>query len=249
LTGVAKNLMNPAAPQRGLRPARAGKAGRKRPQRADGRQSPSYGARTAMAQNSGKPLLLTIGHSNHAMPQFASLLGRHGVTAVADVRSRPVSRFRPQFNRAMLAESLRQYGIQYSFLGRELGARRSEPESYREGKARYDLIAHLPAFRQGLDSLRAGITAHRTVILCAEKDPVTCHRTVLVCRHLRADPIDIRHILADGSLETMEQAETRLLEAVEVPAEHLFRPRSELIELAYDIQGDRLAFTAQTPPR
>jgi uncharacterized protein (DUF488 family) len=196
-----------------------------------------------MPQDSEKPLLLTIGHSNHPMPQFLSLLARHGVTAVADVRSHPVSRFHPQFNRATLAESLRQSGIQYSFLGRELGARRPEPESYREGKAHYDLIARLPAFRRGLDRLRAGITAHRIAVLCAEKDPITCHRTVLVCRHLRADPIDMRHILADGSLETMEEAEARLLEVVQVPAEQLFHPRSELIELAYDIQGERLAFT------
>jgi hypothetical protein len=61
--------------------------------------------------------------------------------------------------------------------------------------------------------------------------------------------MDIRHILEDGSIETMEQAETRLLEAVKVPTEHLFRPRSELIEHAYDLQGERIAFTeSDTPP-
>jgi len=198
--------------------------------------------------NGTKPCLFTIGHSDHEMPEFVSLLARHGVTTNADVRSQPYSRFHGQFNREILAEVLKLAGIQYVFLGRELGARRSERESYHEKQARYDLIAKLPAFREGLDRLRRGLASHRIALLCAEKDPITCHRTVLVCRHLRADPIDIRHILDDGSIETMDQAEIRLLEAVKVPTEHLFCPRSERIEHAYDLQGERIAFTESDAP-
>lgn len=198
--------------------------------------------------NCARPCLFTIGHSDHEMPVFVAILARHGVTAVADVRSHPYSRFHGQFNRETMAELLKRSGIQYVFLGRELGARRSEKESYHERQARYDLIARLPAFREGLDRLRRGVHTHRIALVCAEKDPITCHRTVLVCRHLRADPIDIRHILGNGSVETMDQIETRLLEAAKLPAEHLFRPRSELIEHAYDLQGERIAFTESDSP-
>jgi uncharacterized protein (DUF488 family) len=176
------------------------------------------------------------------MPEFLGLLARHSVTAVADVRSQPYSRFHSQFNRESLAAALARAGIRYVFLGRELGARRCEPESYVERRARYDRIAQLPAFRQGLERVRRGLATHRIALLCAEKDPIMCHRTVLVCRHLRKDPIEIRHILEDGSIETMDQAETRLIEAARMPAEHLFCPRAELIEYAYDIQGERIAF-------
>lgn len=193
--------------------------------------------------NSTDTCLFTIGHSNHEMSEFVSLLTRHGITAIADVRSHPYSRFHGQFNREVLAECLNRAEIQYVFLGRELGARRSERESYRENQARYDLIARLPAFREGLSRLRRGLITHRIALLCAEKDPITCHRTVLVCRHLRSEPIRIQHILDDGSIETMEQAEARLLEAVKLPSEHLFRPRSELIEEAYDMQAERIAYT------
>ena len=42
--------------------------------------------------------ILTIGHSNHTLERFLGLLARHRVTAVADVRSAPYSRFRPHFN-------------------------------------------------------------------------------------------------------------------------------------------------------
>ena len=43
--------------------------------------------------------IFTVGHSTHAAEAFAALLRTHGVTAVADVRSAPWSRFNPQFNR------------------------------------------------------------------------------------------------------------------------------------------------------
>lgn len=198
--------------------------------------------------NDAKLCLFTIGHSDHEMPEFFSLLAQHGVNAIADVRSQPYSRFHAQFNRETFAELLKRAGIQYVFLGRELGARRSERQSYQGNQARYDLISQLPAFRDGLDRLRRGMATHRIALLCAEKDPLTCHRTVLVCRHLRSDPIVIRHILEDGSIETTEQAESRLLELVGLPPTHLFKSRSELIEQAYDLQAERIAYKeAETP--
>ena len=39
------------------------------------------------------PRVLTIGHSNHPLERFLALLSKHGVTAVADVRWTPYSRF------------------------------------------------------------------------------------------------------------------------------------------------------------
>ncbi len=68
-----------------------------------------------------KPSLFTIGHSNHEMTAFVSLLTRHGVNAIADVRSHPYSRFHGQFNRETLRMRLKLAGIQYVYLGRELG--------------------------------------------------------------------------------------------------------------------------------
>jgi uncharacterized protein (DUF488 family) len=189
------------------------------------------------------PTLLTIGHSDHEMTEFLLLLARHGVTAVADVRSQPYSRFHSQFNRELLADSLKRADMQYVFLGRELGARRTERESYCNGQARYDLIARLPAFREGMDRIRKGVASHRIALLCAEKDPITCHRAILVCRHLRTDPIQILHILEDGSVETTDQTESRLLDVLGIPQSDLFRTRTELVEQAYDRQAERIAFT------
>jgi uncharacterized protein (DUF488 family) len=192
--------------------------------------------------------LFTIGHSDHELDHFLSLLRAHAIDAVADVRSHPYSRFHEQFNREGFASALKRAGIKYVFLGDELGARRIERESYVEKQARYELISKLPAFHEGLRRLRQGLAAHRVSLLCAEKDPITCHRMVLVCRPLRREAIDIQHILADGALETTEQAEMRLLDEVGLPQEDLFSTRAELIERAYDLQAERIAYVEPETP-
>src|SRR5262245_40741137 len=50
--------------------------------------------------------LLTIGHSNLTADRFVALLKDAGVTAVADVRSVPFSRWCPWFSGKALAERL-----------------------------------------------------------------------------------------------------------------------------------------------
>jgi uncharacterized protein (DUF488 family) len=188
--------------------------------------------------------LFTIGHSTHPLELFLSFLTSHHITTVADVRSSPYSRFNPQFNRENLAKSLEAVGVRYVFVGLELGARRSEPECYVGGKARYDLIAQSPLFLQGLDRVRRGIESFRVALLCAEKDPLTCHRAILVARHLRKDAGPIMHIADDGRLETQDEAEFRLLELCGLATDNLFQTREELVEQAYDMQGDRIAYVS-----
>jgi len=193
-------------------------------------------------QNSPAPTLFTIGHSDHRLSEFLSLLNRHGIDTIADVRSQPYSKFHPQFNRETLAGALKRVGVEYAFLGRELGARRSEPESYRDGQARYELIQRLPAFQSGLVWIREHASSRRIALLCAEKDPLTCHRTILVCRHLRSSSLSINHVLEDGTVETTEQAESRLLDLVGLPPAHLFCSKADLTEQAYDLQAQRIAY-------
>lgn len=191
-----------------------------------------------------RPSLFTVGHSDHDIGRLLELLRQYRVDAVADVRSQPYSRHQPQFNRERLAESLREISVRYVFLGRELGARRSEREGYDGQCARYDLIRRLPAFREGLSRLRKGVESSRIALLCAERDPLTCHRMILVCREFKALPIDIFHIREDGLCETTEAVETRLLRMWRLHDSDLFSDRSALIELAYDKQAGRIAYVA-----
>jgi uncharacterized protein (DUF488 family) len=61
--------------------------------------------------------LYTIGHSNHSPDTFLALLRQHGITALADVRSHPYSRYLPHFTQADLKVLLAEAGIHYVFLG------------------------------------------------------------------------------------------------------------------------------------
>ena len=188
-------------------------------------------------------VLFTIGHSTHPAERVLGLLGQHGVTAVADVRSRPYSRMNPQFNREAFTALLKAAGIAYVFLGRELGARTEDRNCYVEGKVQYGLLAQTELFRAGLDRLILGMASHRVALMCAEKDPLTCHRTILVSRHLAARGVAVEHILEGGRLESHDAALSRLLSELGLPEHDLFRGREEIVEEAYAKRGAHIAYS------
>ncbi|GAB4461151.1 MAG: hypothetical protein OHK0037_09650 [Elainellaceae cyanobacterium] len=156
--------------------------------------------------------LYTIGHSNHSPDAFLALLRQHGITALADVRSHPYSRYLPHFTQPALKSLLDEAEIHYVFLGKELGARPHDPDCYDDqGKAPYEKIAATSQFQQGLQRVLNGTHTYQIALMCAEKDPLICHRAILVCQHLKSQYADIQHIGSDGSLEPHRDLETRLL--------------------------------------
>jgi uncharacterized protein (DUF488 family) len=196
---------------------------------------------------SSQRLIYTVGHSTLSIEQFIEQLQRHQIQLVADVRSQPYSRRYPHFSREALQKSLSMADIRYLFLGRELGARRDEPQCYVLGQASYQEIAKLPNFVRGIERLLEGTDRHRIALTCAEHDPLTCHRTILVCRELRQRDVTIRHILRGGGLEEHAQAERRLIEeelGSRDQAELFTRPDDTelLVERAYTARADRIAF-------
>ena len=186
--------------------------------------------------------IFTIGHSRHAADELVTLLDGHGINAVADVRSHPYSRIAPHFRKKPLEAMLVERGIAYVFLGRELGARRDEPEVYDGALARYELIAETASFADGLSRIEKGAERFRLALLCAEKDPLTCHRAILVARHLAARGLVLSHIHADGSIESTAELEERLLAATGLGEGDLFRDRQETLALAYRRHGERIGY-------
>jgi uncharacterized protein (DUF488 family) len=184
----------------------------------------------------------TIGHSTHTHEQFVALLRQHGITAVADVRSRPYSRYNPQFNRENLQRALSEAGISYRFLGEELGARSEDPACYEGGKVRYDKLAETAAFQRGLQRVRSGMKEHRIALMCAEKEPLECHRTILVSRHLAILGVDVQHIHMDGALESHRDAIERLSRELDMPEEDLFRTHEDILVDSYHVQERRIAY-------
>lgn len=191
--------------------------------------------------------VFTVGHSNHTLEAFVELLREHRVDALADVRSVPYSRFNPQFNREPFAAALKEQGIRYVYLGRELGGRSDNCECYdEEGRIAFDRVAATATFQRGLARVVTGAAKHRIALMCAEKEPLECHRTLLVACELDKRGVEVDHIHADGSLEPHDQAMNRLIDLVLPPDGPLFRqtkaPRDLLIAQAVERQARRIGF-------
>jgi len=185
-------------------------------------------------------MIYTVGHSNHPIEPFIRLLQPHGITALADVRSTPYSRFNPQFRREKLQAALATAGIQYVFLGEELGARSQDPAVYdANGRVSYALLAKTDLFRRGIARLKTGMAEHRISLMCAEREPLECHRTILVSRELVREGVPVTHILADGSLESHERAMQRLVASLKLPEADLF---GDLVERALDLQASNMGY-------
>ncbi|MEX2205922.1 MAG: DUF488 domain-containing protein [Myxococcota bacterium] len=130
----------------------------------------------------------SVGHSKLTAAELIALLRAHGVGRVADVRRFPVSKRHPQHARPALEAALREAGIEYAFLGRELGGRlepelpieRSENRALREPafRAYADALAS-PAFESGFARLEELARERPLAFLCAERDWRQCHRRIL----------------------------------------------------------------------
>lgn len=185
--------------------------------------------------------IFTLGHSNHPFARFSGLLAQHGITVVADVRSVPYSRRYPQYRREDLAAGLRAAGIDYVFLGSELGARSDDPGVYADGRVQFDRLARTALFRSGIERLCALAVRQRVAIMCAEREPLDCHRTVLVARALEREGVVITHILGDGSLESNGEAMQRLVRDSGLGAD-LFSSGADLVEEACRRREERIAW-------
>lgn len=190
----------------------------------------------------GTQTILTIGHSTRPLEAFLDLLIRHNVTAVADVRSVPFSRWTPQFNQDALKRALTARGISYVLLGKELGARSDDPTCYVGGKVQYRRLAETEGFGSALRRLLDGSVKERIAIMCAEGEPLDCHRTILVARELVAAGADVAHILPDGSLESHEATLRRLMGRLKMLQPAFFESAEGLVERVYAEQESRIAY-------
>jgi uncharacterized protein (DUF488 family) len=200
--------------------------------------------------------LISVGHSNLEWPAFVALLRGTGVTALADVRSSPYSRRYPYFNREPLAWGLREADIAYIFLGDLLGGRPGQPSLYDEdGRVNYERVRRTEAFQSGLEQLMHARNGNMLAFLCSEEDPLQCHRGLMIAPALSERGFPPYHLRKDGSLESNEQMERRLLRETGVGAglvDGLFEAtltedeRRLLLAEAYRCQASRKAY--QLPP-
>ena len=168
------------------------------------------GASVPTSSDLQAPTIWTIGHSNHALDRFLALLAAHDIEVLVDVRSQPYSRYTPHFTRDSLREGVANVGIQYLFMGKELGGRPADPSLYdSERRVRYYALSHTEEFRKGIARLLDGIGRLRVSLLCAEEDPSGCHRRRLVGRVLTRHGTRLLHIRRDGTVRCEDSVRLR----------------------------------------
>jgi len=187
--------------------------------------------------------IYTIGYSTFELDEFIRTIKSHGITAVADVRSSPYSKFKPEFNKNDFQKELIKNDLAYVFLGQELGARVDMPDCYVNNKVNFKLVARHDIFLSGIARIKTGMEKYNIVLMCAEKDPITCHRTILICRALRVLKIEICHILENGQIEKHSDLEQRLLTLFDLQEASIFETTEQRINQAYDLQAEKIAYT------
>ncbi len=191
--------------------------------------------------------LFTIGHSNHELGDFLSVLTNHGVKTLCDVRSRPGSFRFPQFNREPLEALLTSAGLRYEFFGETLGGRPADPNVYREdGLVDYAARRKSSEFAAGVDRLLELLPVANIVVMCAEEDPLQCHRFLMICPALLDRGVVPVHVRRGGILESQRDAEDRLLgihgRTAFATGSLFVSERDSAIEEALQLQAKEFAF-------
>ncbi len=154
---------------------------------------------------------LTVGHSTRTLNELLDLLGEHDIQVLVDVRRWPSSRRNPQFDREKLEESLGGKGIEYVWLGEELGGYRREglgAESPNkawdsEGFRNYADYTLTQEFEKGIEQLLGWAEKKRVAYMCAEKFYWRCHRRI-ISDYLKALGHQITHIIEKGKTRDHE---------------------------------------------
>jgi len=129
----------------------------------------------------------TIGHSNRSMETFLELLREHNIWILVDVRSFPTSKIE-HFKREEMERWLPKHGIEYVWLGKELGG-------YRRGGYRRHM--RTKPFKEGINKLLEIAALNRTCIMCMEPNPKYCHRR-FISAYLERKGVNVLHIISKG---------------------------------------------------
>ena len=126
----------------------------------------------------------TVGHSNHTIEAFLTILRAHGIERVIDVRRSPVSRKWPHFDAASLAKSLPAAGLDYAGMPELGGRRKPRPDSphvaWRVDAFRgYADFMDSAEFGRSLEKAMELARERRSALTCAEALPWRCHRSIL----------------------------------------------------------------------
>lgn len=172
--------------------------------------------------------LYTIGHSTRTLEELIAVLRAHAIDTLVDIRSFPMSRRLPYFNRESLEEAVPVAGIRYIWM-KALGGYRKKIRddspnlALRSASFRnYADYMLTPEFGEAIAQLIQTAEQSRTAYMCAERVWFHCHR-MLVSDWLVAHGHTVLHI--DGNA---------------APRPHLLTAEARLVNSQIIYRGDTL---------
>ena len=145
------------------------------------------------------------------MEQFVALLRRFDFRYLVDVRSKPYSKYKPEYSRAPLERRLRAESIRYVFMGDLLGGLPQDRSCYTDGKVDYEKCRSKEFYQAGMRRLRSAWEQQlRVVLMCACGKPERCHRSKLVGISLQREGIPVVHLDDHGRRHEHEEVMTKL---------------------------------------
>jgi uncharacterized protein (DUF488 family) len=150
--------------------------------------------------------LYTIGHSTRTLDELIEALRAHSIATLVDIRSFPMSRRLPHFNRESMEKTLPAAGIRYVWTkalgGRRKAIRADSPNiALRNASFRNYADYMLTEEFQLAATELIGMAEHsRTAYMCAERVYFHCHR-MLVSDWLIAHGHEVFHIDGTGPVK------------------------------------------------
>lgn len=157
--------------------------------------------------------IFTIGYGARDIETFLEVLKQYRIDYLIDVRSKPYSRYKPEFSKRPLEQHLTGSQIHYVFMGDALGGQPDDPSCYDEaGKVDYHQCRRRPLFLTGIERLRKAHDQQlRVALMCSEGKPETCHRAKLIGEVLQKEGIEVRHIDEKDDLLSHTQVMLRVV--------------------------------------
>jgi uncharacterized protein (DUF488 family) len=153
----------------------------------------------------------TLGHGQRSFDEYVEMLTDYDIKAVVDIRSKPLARFYPHFNRNRLQPALEEVGFAYTYLGDRLGGMPSGDEHYdKESHTLYAPISREPWFIAGIEQVEQLAETHNVALLCLEEQPERCHRHLLLGKTLTDRRAQVEHIRHAGYTESQTELDERL---------------------------------------
>jgi uncharacterized protein (DUF488 family) len=153
----------------------------------------------------------TLGHGQRSFDEYVEMLADHDIKEVVDIRSKPLARFQPHFNRDRFRVALTEIDLEYRYLGDKLGGMPKADVYYdAEGHTLYAPLSSEPWFVAAIDEVARLGAKHGVALICLEEEPERCHRHLLVGKALSDRGVDVQHIRHAGYLESQQELDERM---------------------------------------